>query len=88
MASVIERLEGVADTVAAEIVARAKRMDEVIGERPFGTEKLPEREQLRRFTLIRDDPQAWSALAGEHGWNAAIEYGRRLERMRHRYGEE
>lgn len=48
-------------------------------ERPVGTRRLTQAEQLERYREIRDDPQAWLAFIEENGMNAALEYAKKME---------
>ena len=84
----ISSLERVVDSGASMIAATDRSLQDVVGPRPFGKEKLSERDQVVRYGLVRDDPQAWATLIKEHGPAAAIRYAQRLEDMRQHYPEE
>ena len=49
-------------------------------ERPMGTRKLTQAEQLERYRDMRDNPQAWLAFMEEHGVSAALEYAEKMEK--------
>lgn len=84
----VETFERITDAAAKEIVTTARTMDKAIGDRPFGAKLLPERAQVRRYTMIRDDPAAWKQIISEHGPGPAVEYAKRMEKMLARYPDE
>lgn|SRR3990167_920132 len=86
--SLIDTLERVTDNGIQDILDSADVIDRMLGERPYGQSKLPERSQVRRYSLIRDDPQAWDALIKEHGPGNAAEYAARLEKLSQKYPDE
>jgi hypothetical protein len=59
-----------------------------IGERPFGTQRVPDRVFVRQYQLVRNSPQAWAAIIQEQGPKAAVEYAERGERLSKRFPDE
>lgn len=74
----------------------AKQLGMAIGERPFGTEKLPERTQAAHGGLLYNDPEAWDKLLKEHGWQgpgqpvpkSVVKYAQNLETLRQKFPED
>lgn len=50
-----------------------------------GQEKVPEHAQLQQYIMMRDNPQAWSALMGEKGIKSATKYYKAGEKLLDRY---
>lgn len=74
---------------AAQMMVQQKKVNaDIIGERPYGTKKISERQQVRRYLTVRDDPQAWTQLIQDHGLKATVEYALRLERLLEKYPDE
>ena len=86
--SLIDKFEQVTDALAEDIVNQAMKLDQAIGDRPFGYDKLPERAQVRRYNLVRNDTTAWQALLEQHGKGPTIDFARRMERLVTKYPEE
>ena len=84
----VPALERIVESTAQTIVSRVKAFDKVIGDRPYGKEKLPERDQVKRYALVRDNPEAWSDIIKQHGVASALEYSNRLEKLSQHYPEE
>lgn len=81
----VSRSERVVKAAADRAIQHHAAIQEVIGERPYGTKKVPERQQVMRYMTVRDNPQAWSKLLSEHGPKATIEYALRMERLCEKY---
>lgn len=89
--SVVERHEQAVKTVTERMVEQVHALRQAVGERPFGTEKLPEREQVRRYLLLRDDPDAWTGILTDleqGGPKRALEYAQRMEGLLTKYPDE
>ena len=87
MPELIPSFERVVEQGSRLIVDAAKKLDEAIGERPFGAEKLPEIEQVRRYLLIRPEPAAWAELIAQHGHKATVRHAQRMEGLVAKYPE-
>lgn len=85
MPDLIHSFEDVVDELADEIVKRSRELNDAIGARPFGTEKLGERDQVTRYATMHTDPVAWQGLINEHGWKPTLRYAERMQKMMARY---
>lgn len=91
MTDMINRHEKVVEMVRDRIVEKARSLQDAIGPRPFGTEKLSEAEQVQRYLLIREDPAAWQALLDDPqkaGPKRTLEYAQRMEKLLARHPEQ
>lgn len=86
--SLIDTLENVTDIAVQDLIDRADLLDRMLGDRPFGQQKLPERSQVRRYSVIRDNGQAWSDLINEHGPGNIVDYALKLEQLSSKYPDE
>jgi hypothetical protein len=91
----VAREERLVDAIAEQIVHDTKRLDEAIGDRPFGRNKKAERQQARESSIATrehpgwdDPPAAWAQWLDEVGDLAGREYVDRMVRLRARYPEE
>ena len=84
----MDTLERITDAVADGIISKADTLDTFLGERPFGKVKLPERAQVRRYSLMKKDAAYWQELIKEHGEQATVDYDMRMQRMAARYPDE
>jgi len=88
VSALIDQWEDVTDAMAQRLVEAWRAMSERIGDRPLWNEQLPEREQARNYQIVRNDPQAWTALMKEHGYLAVADYMLRGERLSKKYPDE
>jgi hypothetical protein len=84
----VARAERAVKSAADNIANTSDNLTKNIGERPFGTQKLNERQQVRRYSLVRDDPQMWTQLIQQHSMKDVIEYAQRMERLAKKYPED
>lgn len=83
--TVVDQIERLTDTVADQIVKRATLLDEINGDRPYGTAKITERQQVQRYAVMRDDEKAWKTLIEQHGKESVVGYALKLERLLEQY---
>lgn len=84
----VDKLERATNVAANTIVKHQQALSKEIGERQFGKQKISERQQVRRYMLIRDDENAWANIIQSHGLKAAIDYAQTMERLLKKYPEE
>lgn len=84
----VDKLERATDVAANTIVKHNQALQREIGERQFGKQKISERQQVRRYLLVRNDEQGWQQIIQQHGLKAAIEYAQTMERLLKKYPEE
>lgn len=84
----VKALEQITGDLTVEIVKAFGRIDHAVGKRPYGMHPLPEREQVRRYLTIRENPEAWAQLVAQEGPKKVIEENRRLEALSKKYPEE
>lgn len=77
----ISRSERVVKDASDRIVDHYQAIQHEWGERPFNQHKLSEIQQLRRYSVVRDNPQGWAALIQQHGLAAAVDYAIRMEKL-------
>jgi hypothetical protein len=86
--TLVDILEQVTDATTNAIVAQARSVDKAVGDRPFGQKYVPERAQVRRYTMIRNDQEAWKKLISDHGLGPVLDYAMRQEKLLERYPDE
>ena len=86
--ALVDTAEEIVDITAQEIARQADVLEQALGERPFGHKKLSERERVRRYNLLRDDPTRWHTLLTAHPEEDVVNYALSLEKMRQRYPDE
>lgn len=86
--SFVAKAERAVSVAANNTATTADNIGRNIGERPFGTQKLTERQQVRRYSLVRDDPQMWTQLLQQHALKDVVEYALRMETLCQKYPED
>ena len=47
---------------------------------PVGMEEVSKEEQIQDYIVMRNDPEAWTKLLGEHGLKDTLRYARDMEK--------
>lgn len=56
---------------------------------PYRAVKLTRQEQMRDYTLMRNDEAAWRQRVEEHGWPSVVRYAETMEkRLQKAFGSE
>ncbi len=88
MSALVDAWEETVDEMANRLVEAWNAVSTQIGDRPIFQEQLPERQQCRQYQLVRNDPNAWTALMKEHGYKATVEYMKHGEQLSRKYPDE
>lgn len=90
----MSRLEQARDAMSQRYMEMRQNLLQAVGQRPFDTQKLPERQQLASYLLDEQNPQAWQQLLTAHGWDerdpmnvptAVLDYAQRGQRLKDKY---
>jgi hypothetical protein len=74
-----KNLNELVDAATEEITRKVSHLPEQMT--PLGQKKLTKAEQVERYLEMRESPEKWLDLIGEHGMIETIEYAKRMEAL-------